>query len=96
MYLASVFLDNYGGVEIASVKEALQICNEVFICTYHGNDCVEKCFDDINGKKKINYHGEEFVDFWDTYKDYHDECTDMNNLPVVVAARKVMEIRGKI
>lgn len=92
MYLVSAFLDNYWNGEQNAVKKAVKICNDIFLCTYRDVDCDKKFFDILNGKKYLNYLGEEFADFWDAYRDFYDDCEDVNNLPVVVATKEVMRI----
>ena len=99
MYLVSVFMDNYCDGVIQFVKKAVKMCNEIFLCTYlSAVDCESMFFDidDCRQQKSINEKGLELVDFWDAYKDYYDDCQDMKELPLVVATRKVVEIREKI
>ena len=92
MYLVSAFLDNYWNGEQNAVKKAVKICNDLFLCTYRDVDCDKKFFDILDGKKHLNFLGEEFVHFWDVYKDFQDDCGDLNDLPVVVATKEVMRI----
>lgn len=92
MYLATVFMDNYG----SGVKEAVRMCNEVFLHTYIPNVDCESVFFDDDDQKTINAKGQELVDFLDAYNEYHEDCQDMEKLPLVVTSRKVMEIRENL